>query len=159
MVAFIAKKLPLQVAHAGALTLWQVLHFSFEMDVKSVITKPSGGQRLTGPGMQEIVGQAWSGRGKVVRVDVSCDSGATWRQASLDTPVLSKAITRFSLPWEWRGQDAWILSRATDDTGDVQPSRAVLVKARGLNSGPDGFNHYNEIKAWHVKPDGEVSHF
>jgi sulfane dehydrogenase subunit SoxC len=134
---------------------WQ---FSFEMDVKSVIIKPSGGQRLARPGAQEIVGLAWSGRGKVARVEVSCDGGAAWRVATLDTPVLPMALTRFSLPWDWRGEDTWLLSRATDETGDIQPTRATLVKARGLNSGPDGFNHYNGIKAWHVQGDGGVSH-
>jgi sulfane dehydrogenase subunit SoxC len=29
---------------------------------------------------------------------------------------------------------------------------------RGLHSGPDGFNHYNGIKEWHVQTDGTVTH-
>jgi sulfane dehydrogenase subunit SoxC len=134
---------------------WQ---FSFEMDVKSVITRPSGGQRLAGLGMHEISGLAWSGRGRVARVEVSCDDGLTWQDARLDALVLPKAFTRFTLPWQWRGESARLLSRATDETGDTQPTRDQLVSLRGLSSGPDGFNHYNGMKAWHVDPSGEVTH-
>ena len=136
----------------------QAWQFSFEMDVKSVITRPSGGQRLTRRGMHEISGLAWSGRGKVTRVEVSVDGGTSWRHAVLDALVLPKAFTRFTLPWAWDGTDAHILSRATDETGDTQPNRDQIVTARGLLSGPDGFNHYNGIKAWHVNETGEVTH-
>jgi len=132
--------------------------FSFEMDVKSVITRPSGGQSLREPGPYEISGIAWSGRGRVTRVEVSVDSGATWRDAVLGEPVLSKALTRFTLPWEWNGEDTWIQSRATDETGDIQPTREKVVAVRGLRPGPDGFNHYNGIKAWRVQRNGTVSH-
>lgn len=136
----------------------QAWQFSFEMDVKSVITRPSGGQRLTRRGMHEISGLAWSGRGKVTRVEISVDGGTTWRDAVLDDLVLPKAFTRFTLPWVWDGTDAHILSRATDETGDIQLTRDQIVAARGLQSGPDGFNHYNGIKAWHVNQRGEVTH-
>ena len=55
--------------------------FTFVMDAKSVITRPSGGQRLSGPGFHQITGLAWSGRGGVSRVDVSLDGGRTWQPA------------------------------------------------------------------------------
>lgn len=77
----------------------QAWQFSFEMDVKSVITRPSGGQRLTRRGMHEISGLGWSGRRKVTRVEVSSDGGTTWRDAVLDPLVLPKAFTRFTFPW------------------------------------------------------------
>lgn len=134
---------------------WQ---FSFEMDVKSVITAPSGGMRLARHGSHEITGLAWSGRGRVSRVEVSCDGGSNWQDAALGELVLPKAFTRFTLPWRWDGGEAWILSRATDETGDIQPTREVIISERGLQSGPDGFNHYNGIKAWHVARDGRVTH-
>lgn len=134
---------------------WQ---FSFEMDVKSVITRPSGGMRLSRAGPHEITGLAWSGRGRVRRVEVSSDGGLTWRDAALGDLVLPKAFTRFTLPWRWDGKEARLMSRATDETGDTQPTREHIVSTRGLQSGPDGFNHYNGIKAWHVRPDGEVTH-
>lgn len=132
--------------------------FSFEMDVKSVITRPSGGQSLPGPGRHEISGIAWSGRGRIARVEVSADGGATWRDAALSEPVLPKAVTRFTLPWEWDGRERWLQSRATDDTGDTQPTREALIAVRGMNPGPDGFNHYNGIKNWRIQPSGAVTH-
>jgi sulfane dehydrogenase subunit SoxC len=132
--------------------------FSFEMDVKSVILRPSGGQKLAGPGFHEISGLAWSGRGPVRMVEVSVDGGRTWQRATLQGPVLDKAFTRFTLPWRWTGEDTWLLSRATDATGDRQPLRDEIVARRGMNPGPDGFNHYNGIKAWHVLRSGEVQH-
>ena len=39
--------------------------FTFVMEAKSVITVPSGGQHLAGPGFREITGLAWSGRGRI----------------------------------------------------------------------------------------------
>lgn len=131
--------------------------FTFEMDVKSVITYPSGGQTVR-PGYAELTGLAWSGRGRITRVEISVDGGAHWQDAVLSEPILTKAFTRFTLPWNWDGKDAWILSRATDETGDVQPTRDELIAVRGRHAGPDGFNHYNGIKSWHVRTDGTVTH-
>jgi sulfane dehydrogenase subunit SoxC len=132
--------------------------FSFEMDVKSVITRPCGGEQLTGAGFYEIVGLAWSGRGKVTGVEVSVDGGREWRRAALGEPVLSKAFTMFRLPWKWDGRPTSIRSRAMDDFGDRQPTREELIAVRGLIAGPDGFSHYNGIKIWHVQADGSVTH-
>lgn len=132
--------------------------FSFVMGPKSVITRPAGGQRLQGPGRYEITGLAWSGHGKVTRVEISTDGGASWSDAMLNDPVLSKALTRFSLPWTWNGMGAVLQSRCTDEAGYVQPTREALVASRGVHPGADGFDHYNGIKAWSVRRDGTVSH-
>lgn len=132
--------------------------FSFEMDVKSVITRPCGGEQLPGPGFYEIVGLAWSGRGKVTGVEVSVGGEREWQRAALGEPVLSKAFTTFRLPWRWDGQPTSIRSRAMDDYGDRQPTRDELIAVRGLIAGPDGFSHYNGIKIWHVQADGSVTH-
>jgi Mo-co oxidoreductase dimerisation domain. len=126
--------------------------FSLDMDAKSLITEPSFPDKLTGPGWWEIRGIAWSGRGKITRVDVSGDGGKTWQPAKLDEPVLSKCHTRFRLPWEWKGGEAVIMSRATDETGYVQPTFDVLLAARG----PSTAYHFNHIRAWRVLPDGVV---
>jgi sulfane dehydrogenase subunit SoxC len=132
--------------------------FSFEMEANSVITYPSGGQRLSARGFHEISGLAWSGRGRVKRVDVSADNGRTWQQAQLQDPVYSKALTRFRLPWRWGGEELILQSRCTDETGYVQPSRDALIAVRGMTMGPDGFDHYNGIKPWRVSADGTVTH-
>ena len=125
---------------------------NFVMEAKSVITSPSGGHRLRGPGFQEIRGLAWSGRGLIRRVEVSTDGGRTWREATLQAPVLRFAHTRFRSDWHWDGREAVLQSRCTDETGYVQPPLAALVKVRGLNS--RFFN--NAIQSWKVTADGSV---
>jgi sulfane dehydrogenase subunit SoxC len=126
--------------------------FVFEMDAKSVITRPSPGHRLTTHGFYPITGLAWSGRGAIRQVEVSTDGGASWRTARLETPVRDRALTRFQADWNWAGEPASILSRATDSTGYVQPTREALVAARGLNSQ----YHYNGIQQWRIDTAGEV---
>src|SRR5436305_5584573 len=91
--------------------------FTFTMEAKSVITFPSGDMKLPGAGFYEITGLAWSGRGKIARVEVSTDSGKTWSLAALQDPVLAISQTRFRFPWIWDGTPAVIQSRATDETG------------------------------------------
>jgi sulfane dehydrogenase subunit SoxC len=127
--------------------------FSMIMECKSVITRPSGGQTLTGPGMYEIQGFAWSGNGTITAVDVTVDGGKTWREARLEEPVLDKCLTRFRYPWKWDGGPAKIASRAVDSTGYVQPTVADLQKARAIV----GFvQHHNGIQPWSVSATGEV---
>ena len=126
--------------------------FTFMMDAKSVITRPSGGQRLPGPGVYELTGIAWSGRGAIRRVEVSTDGGRTWQDAVLDGPVLPIAHTRFLLSWRWDGRNAIVQSRCTDETGYVQPPRAALTAVRGTNSN----YHNNAIQSWQITPDGSV---
>ena len=127
--------------------------FTFYMEAKSIITRPSGGQKLTTQGFHEITGIAWSGHGKVKSVEVSLDEGKSWQQAELQEPVLTRALTRFRLPWHWDGKPAVIQSRAIDETGYVQPTLAELVKVRGLNS----FYHNNAIWPWRIDANGEVT--
>ena len=126
--------------------------FTMVMEAKSVITRPSGGQRVR-PGFIEIQGLAWSGHGRVVRVDVTTDGGQSWRQAALQDPILPKCHTRFRLPWRWNGEDVILQSRCLDETGYTQPSRAALVAVRGMNS----VYHYNAIQSWRIAADGQVS--
>lgn len=132
--------------------------FTFVMEAKSVITRPAGGQTLPSAGFYEITGLAWSGRGRVIRVEVSTNAGKDWQDAQLNEPVLPKALTRFSVPWSWDGQETSLQSRCTDETGYVQPSRDQLIAVRGVHPGPDGLDHYNGIKIWYVHRDGQVSH-
>src|SRR5438445_9925468 len=118
----------------------------FVLEAKSVITFPSGGQRLPGLGLYEIRGLAWSGRGLVRRVEVSTDSGKTWRDARLQAPVLPFADTRFRLDWRWGGREAVLQSRCVDETGYVQPTLRELVRVRGLEA--HLFNY--DIESWKV---------
>ena len=121
-------------------------------ECKSTITTPSGGQVLLDKGFHNITGLAWSGRGKVAKVDVSVDGGRNWRPARLETPVLSKCLTRFNIDWVWDGRPAIVQSRATDDTGYVQPTYRQLRAVRGTRS----IYHNNAIQSWLVQENGEV---
>lgn len=127
--------------------------FSFPMGVKSVITSPSPGLSMQGSGIYQISGIAWSGTSRIRRVEISADGGATWADAALDEHILPKCLTRFRTAWNWNGGPATILSRATDEDGRVQPTRAVALEGRSRAA----FYHYNGIQAWRVAADGEVS--
>lgn len=128
--------------------------FSFVMEPKSLITQPSFGHRLDRHGLYQISGLAWSGRGKIARVEVSADGGQSWKEAELQEPVLSKCFTRFRIPWRWQGQEAVLKSRAIDETGAVQPERAELIEQRGRY----GYFHYNAIVSWEVSEAGDIRH-
>ena len=127
--------------------------FSFVMDAKSLITAPAYPTRLAGPGWIQITGLAWSGRGRIERVDVSVDGGRAWMQAELQEPVMPVAHTRFRMMWRWDGSRVTIASRATDETGYVQPTLTEFRETRG--SGTD--YHFNYIRGWVIEPDGQVS--
>ncbi len=127
--------------------------FTYYMEAKSIITEPSGEQKIPSPGFVEIRGIAWSGHGKIARVEVSVDGGRSWSQAALQTPVLDRALTRFRYPWQWDGKPAMIMSRAVDETGYVQPTFEQLTAERGVNS----FYHNNAIQPWRVAGSGEVT--
>lgn len=123
------------------------------MDVKSIITSPSFPRQLTDKGWWPIRGLAWSGRGRVTKVEVSTDAGATWVPARIDGNVLPKAPVRFEQMWQWDGKPAVLLSRATDETGAVQPTHAEYAKVRG----PGTDYHFSYVRGWSVASDGKVT--
>lgn len=126
--------------------------FTMVMEAKSVITFPSGGQRVR-PGFVDIRGLAWSGRGRITQVEVTTDAGRSWQQAVLQEPVLQKCHTRFHFPWQWNGEEVILQSRCTDETGYMQPRRTDLIAVRGVNS----IYHYNAVQSWKIAADGQVS--
>ena len=132
----------------------KALQFVFPIETKSVITHPSPGLVMKGTGFYEISGLAWSGYGKISKVDVSADGGKSWALAALQEPVLAKALTRFRIAWHWNGGPAILQSRATDESGYVQPARARLIADRGIRT----IYHFNGIASWAVGESGEVTH-
>ena len=126
--------------------------YTSTQECKSVVTTPSGGQVLLDKGFYNISGLAWSGKGKIKRVDVSVDGGRNWRTARLEGPVMSKSLTRFNIDWTWDGKPAIIQSRAMDETGYVQPSYQQSRAVRGTRS----IYHNNSIQSWLVQESGEV---
>ncbi len=136
--------------------------YNFVWPPKSVITRPSAGQQLPGPGYYEITGLAWSGWGKVRKVEVSVDGGKTWKEAKIQDPVLPKAHTRFNFDWTWNGEEAVLQSRCTDDQGEVQPTLAEMNRNWGRSEKdrlePTNYTfHWNAIQPWKVASDGSIT--
>lgn len=131
--------------------------FTLDMDAKSVITFPSGDMRLPGPGIYNITGFAWSGRGRVQSVDVSLDAGKTWYPAHLGSTPEPMCTVRFAFPWTWDGTPAVLQSRCVDETGYVQPTRRQLLAIRGDHGPSASIYHLNAIQSWAVANTGEVS--
>jgi sulfane dehydrogenase subunit SoxC len=136
--------------------------YHFQWGPKSIITRPSGGMEMR-KGYVQITGLAWSGAGRVSKVDVSTDGGKTWKEAVIQGPVHSKAHTRFTFDWAWNGQEAMLMSRCTDETGDVQPSIAELTEHWGFKmedwhkpERPRAI-HMNAIQPWYVAKDGSIT--
>jgi sulfane dehydrogenase subunit SoxC len=127
--------------------------FSYEMDAKSIITSPAYPEKLDALGYRAITGLAWSGRGRITRVEVSTNGGRTWNSTELLTPLTPKAQVRFQYMWDWQGDESLLMSRAIDDTGYVQPTMAQLRAVRG----PGTDYHFNPIRAWRVARDGTVT--
>ncbi len=130
----------------------RVRRFTFEMGVKSLITSPSAGDQLDRPGQYEIRGLAWSGGGRIEGVELSADAGESWFDAQLQTPIHEHGWVRFRAPWNWRGEEAVLQSRARDSAGNVQPTRQALLNEQGANA----YYHYNGIVSWAVADDGFV---
>jgi sulfane dehydrogenase subunit SoxC len=126
--------------------------FTFVMGVKSVITHPSGGMSMQGPGFYEISGLAWTGAGRITKVEVSADGGTSWAEAALQEPVLRQSLTRFRIPWRWDGTPALLQSRATDDKGSVQETH----KEWAGHYSPVNRYHCNAIQTWGVTAQGSV---
>ena len=149
--------------YAPILPNGKAYQFYFLQEVKSFITHPSPGLMLKAPGFYEISGIAYSGNGRISKVMVSADGGQSWAQAALHEPVLSKAFTRFRVPWSWSGGPAVLQSRAWDEAGNVQPTRAQIIKVRGQSAKVPPVTafpsqHYNGVTSWAISSAGAVSH-
>ena len=105
-----------------------------------------------GKGHTVISGLAWSGRGRVARVDVTLDGGKNWHQARIDGLSLPMALHRFYFEFDWDGKPLLLQSRAVDETGYLQPTKNELRQVRGTNS----IYHNNGIQTWHVRSTGEI---
>jgi sulfane dehydrogenase subunit SoxC len=137
--------------------------YHFQWGAKSVITRPSAGMQVR-KGYVQITGLAWSGAGKITRVDISTDGGKTWKQAKIQDPVHTKAHTRFTYDWAWNGDEATIISRCTDETGDVQATLAEMAKNWGITMAefrqaenkPRAI-HVTAQQPWKINRDGSIS--
>jgi sulfane dehydrogenase subunit SoxC len=139
----------------------KITWFRFEHPTKSCILRPSGQMQLKRKGFYEIRGVAWSGGGKIRKVEVTVDGGKTWKEAQIQEPVFAKAHTRFVFPWNWNGEETIIASRATDERGDGQPTTAEFAKLKGLDLETykeKGTGRYNAPTPWKIDREGKVTH-
>jgi sulfane dehydrogenase subunit SoxC len=121
------------------------------MDPESIITYPSGLQQIS-RGFHEIRGLAWSGHGRIRRVEISLDGGKTWKQASLEPAPDALSVVRFKYNWVWDGRETVIMSRAWDEKGNTQPTQEEFFAKWARNNR----YHYNAIQAWRIGADGKV---
>ena len=132
---------------------------SYQIGPKSVITFPSAGQQLPGKGFYEISGLAWSGGGAIKLVEISTDGGKKWQKAEFKGTPQRMAHARFSLMWNWDGKETEILSRCTDEIGQVQPSREQIAKywnkPYDQTFSVEGLD--NSIQPWKIAGDGSVT--
>jgi sulfane dehydrogenase subunit SoxC len=133
----------------------KLIQGEYEQGPKSIITFPSGGQQLSAPGHYEISGLAWSGAGKVRKVEVTTDGGQTWKDAEFRSEVFPRAHTRFGLPWDWQGDEHLLMSRCTDEKGQIQPTQAEFNNLWPAGATRD-YAHPNFILPWRVGKDGKV---
>ena len=92
------------------------------MGVRCIITYPLDEDSPLERGSHAIRGLAWSGMGRIARVEVSVDGGATWADAHIEEPRERWLWVRWSYLWEPGRPGAHrILARATDEQGRVQP--------------------------------------
>jgi len=127
--------------------------FSLRMEVKSIITTPSGKMKLQEKGVYEISGLAWSGNGEIRTVEVSADGGNSWAEAEIQSGTGRLQPVRFRIPWRWNGQPATLQSRAIDTAGNTQPTREQALKGQS----PLVIYHYNGIQSWQVAHTGRIT--
>ncbi len=125
--------------------------FQLRQEVNSVITSPSGMMEIK-RGYNRITGLAWSGHGAIAKVEISVDGGKIWTDAQLNLPVLPKAQARFQMDWSWDGTPTKIVSRSTDDKGNLQPDRKSFIDLMGTNA----LFHYNAQQTWSIDAAGRV---
>lgn len=138
----------------------KITWFRLEMPPQSCILRPSGGQKLNQRGFHEIRGVAWSGGGKIVRVEVTVNGGKTWKDAVIQGPVNSKAHTRFVYPWTWNGEETIIAARCTDERGSTQPTTAEAARIRGIDVETlktKTIQRNNIAQPWKIERDGRVT--
>jgi sulfane dehydrogenase subunit SoxC len=136
----------------------KVAALDYQIGPKSVITYPSGGQQLPGRGFYEISGLAWSGGGAIRTVEVSTDGGKKWNRAEFKGTPQRMAFARFGYGWNWDGNETEILSRCTDEIGQVQPTREQVAKYWNVpferNYRVPGLD--NSVMPWRIGRDGSV---
>ena len=103
------------------------------MNVKSLIAAPVSGSRLR-KGPATIAGVAWTGEGRVAKVEVAIDDGA-WQPSELHGPDHEGAWRMWKFAWDAPAGKHRVRARATDTSGAIQPGATPWNKSGYLWNG------------------------
>jgi DMSO/TMAO reductase YedYZ molybdopterin-dependent catalytic subunit len=110
-----------------------------QMRVRSLILNPPDSSVLELEPIQ-VSGIAWTGIGKVTKVEISFDDGQHWTDTNLDPPASSYGYHRWQYTWRPESTGRYqITARAYDSAGQVQPLAARW------NKGGYGNNKVHQI--------------
>jgi sulfane dehydrogenase subunit SoxC len=131
----------------------------YQIGPKSVITFPSGEQRLPGKGFYEIRGLAWSGGGAIKQVEISTDGGKKWNKTQFQGTPQRMAHCLFTYGWNWDGTETEIMSRCVDEIGQTQPTREQIAKHwnRPYDETFSVTGLDNSVQPWRIAKDGSVT--
>jgi DMSO/TMAO reductase YedYZ molybdopterin-dependent catalytic subunit len=108
-----------------------------EQQTKAEIARPRNGETIPANSTYRVHGAAWTGTGEITRVELSLDSGNSWREAKLFGDPVKNAWRRWEFEWQTPASPSrlTIVARATDSRGTAQPAE------RGGDRGTYMINH------------------
>ncbi len=120
-----AYRMPTEKVEPGAAVPPEKMRSATTFPVKSIIGAPADGAH-TPPGLQKVVGVAFSGDAPIAKVEVSIDDGKTWRVAKLEGEPGAGRWVVFTHEFERKEAGrVRALARATDKKGNAQPEHAA----------------------------------
>jgi DMSO/TMAO reductase YedYZ molybdopterin-dependent catalytic subunit len=95
-----------------------------EQQTKAEIARPENGEVIPAGSTYRVYGAAWSGEAEITKVEISADSGVSWREAKLLGEAVKNAWRLWEYQWQTPAQAGrqTLFARATDSRDQVQPS-------------------------------------
>jgi DMSO/TMAO reductase YedYZ molybdopterin-dependent catalytic subunit len=96
------------------------------MPVRSFLVSPDGSSKIPAGMTVVLRGTAFSGYGRVTRVEISDDGGKNWALAKLGEDYGAYSFRTWEAPWKPKSPGKYSVAvRATDDKGNTQPDESV----------------------------------
>ena len=95
-----------------------------EQQVKAEIARPENGEVVPANSSYRVHGAAWSGEADITKVEISFDSGSTWKEGKLLGEPVKYAWRMWEYEWRTPADPGrrTLVARATDSRGRVQAS-------------------------------------